>query len=499
MGKNRALARLVVITLLAVALMATGAQAQAPVPAQSSRAFGDSVGVNIRLSHVTSGYGDFETVFARLREAGIRYVYDSLCATCTPQIDRMRRLAEAGIRATVSIDTPWSAGTAAIGPTLQTIKNRLRGAVVAVAGVNEPDLTGDPLWIPKTRAYTTELYQRVKADPALADLPVIGPSLVFRGSRAALGDLSSVVDRGNLHPYPGGRPPLLILPDERQMMSAVSGSKPLVATEIGYHSDLGELGGHRGAPEDIIAAYTPRIPLEAFRFGIERTHFFQLADQFSDAEAAQINYPKWQNRFGLLRDDLSPKPAFIALRNLMRAVDSDSAPVSAPGSLRYALDGAGPDVRQLLLRSSDGSFRLALWRDASLWNQDTLQRVSPALDHVDVALGERISQALRFDPRLAATPTQAWDEPSRIGVDLGGEAVVLDLIPPGTAADRAGSRSALRAGRLALRAGRRLGSCRPKEGRTKKQQKRARRAATKRASGRGTTSWSARCVRVRRR
>jgi hypothetical protein len=483
--------------MLVLALGATGARAQAPVPAQSSRAFGDSVGVNIRLSHVTSGYGDFETIFARLREAGIRYVYDPLCATCGPQIDRLRRLAAAGIRATVSIDTPWSAGTAAIGPTLQTIKNQLRGSVVAVAGVNEPDLTGDPLWIPKTRAYTTELYQRVKADPALAHLQVIGPSLVFRGSRAALGDLSSVVDRGNLHPYPGGRPPMLILADERQIMSAVSGSKPLVATEVGYHSDLGELGGHRGAPEDVIGAYTPRVPLEAFRFGIERTHFFQLADQFSDAEAVQFNYPKWQNRFGLLRDDLSPKPAFFALRNLMRAVRADSAPVPAPGSLRYALEGAGSDVRQLLLRSADGGFRLALWRDASIWNQDAMQRVAPAPDHVDVVLGERISQARRYDPSLALTPTVAWDEPSRIGVDLGGAAVVLELIPPGTAADRGGSRSGLRAGRRGLRAGRRLGACRPKKGRAKQQ--RSRRSPSTRARGRRTAKWSGPCVSVRRR
>ena len=42
----------------------------------------------------------------------------------------------------------------------------------------------------------------------------------------------------------------------------------------------------------------------------------------------------------------------------MDAVNGDSAPVPTPGALRYGLEGAGPDVRQLLLRSSDGDFSL---------------------------------------------------------------------------------------------------------------------------------------------
>ena len=77
-----------------------------------------------------------------------------------------------------------------------------------MTGVNEPDMTGDPDWVAKTREFHAELYRQAKADPALANLNVIGPALVYRDSRTKLGDLSNVVDRGNLHPYPGGLPPL---------------------------------------------------------------------------------------------------------------------------------------------------------------------------------------------------------------------------------------------------------------------------------------------------
>jgi hypothetical protein len=494
LGKYRALVlRLAALALLAATFFATSAQAQSPVPAQSSRAFGDSVGVNVRLSHLDSSYGDFDTLFARLRELGARTVLDYLCPTCEWQIDRLRRLAQAGIKSTLGVQGGWSGGSAAIANTLAAMRNRLQDSVIAISGVNEPDLSGDPNWIAKTRAYTTELYTRAKADPVLRGLPVIGPSLVYRPSRTALGDLTGVVDRGNLHPYPGGRTPLYNIEDERQMMSAVSGSEPLVITEVGYHTDMAYPYAHRPASERAIGIYTPRIVLEAFRAGVERTHIFQLVDIYSDAEAAQRGFPKSQNSFGLLRWNFTPKPSFIALRNLLRAVDASSAAVGAPGALRYSIAGAGPDVRSLLLRSADGSFRLALWRDVSVWNRDTLQDVDPPRDHVDVTLGEPISQARRYDPNLAPTPTQAWDGPGRIGVDLGGEAVVLELIPPGTAADR----RALRAVR-GLRAGRALGSCRGKASRAT-EHKRAPRAARRARKGRAKAVWRVRCVSARRR
>jgi hypothetical protein len=397
-------------------------------PARSARVFGDSVGVNVKLTHVTSSYGNFDAVLARLQELGVRRVADSLCPTCDYQLDHLQRLAQVGIKSSLAIGG-WNAGPNAISDGLAAVKSRLGGSAVALSGLNEPDLTGDPAWVSKTRDYTRELYMRAKADPALAHLPVIGPSLVYRESRAELGDLSGFVDRGNLHPYSGGRPPLFNLADERQMMSAVSGSKPLVITEVGYHTDMTETGPHRPASEQAVAAYTPRLVLEAFRSGIERTHIFQLADFWSEAQAAQRNYPTWQNSFGLLRWDLTPKPSFVALRNLMRVVDADSGPVSAPGSLRYAIAGAGSDVRSLLLRSADGSFRLALWRDVSVWNRDTYQDIAPAPDHVDVVLGQPIAQVQRFDPTAGDAPSYTWINPRSIPLDLRGTVVVLSLRP----------------------------------------------------------------------
>ncbi len=400
------------------------------VPATSARAFGDSVGVNVRLSWLDTAYGDFGAVRARLRELGVRHINDGFCGACEYQLDRMRRLAADGITSSVG-PSGLTEGSAALQWNLQVIRDRVRGAVDSVQAPNEPDISGDPQWVEHTRAYQAELYARVKGDPALAHLPVIGPSIVNREARPLLGDLSAFLDRGNLHPYPGGTPPLTDMADQRLIGAIIAGNKPLVATEAGYHNDLSFTGPHRAASERATAIYTPRLVLEAFLGGIQRTYVYQLLDPYTPAQAQARGIPLSENSFGLLRWNHSPKPSFFALRNLMRAVDSGSAPVASPGGLRFGLEGAGPDVRRLLLRSADGSYALVLWRQVSVWDRGAMRDLHPAADRLEVVLGERVSLARRFDPVDSDAERQRWTNPQRIPVDLAGAPVVLRLTPPG--------------------------------------------------------------------
>jgi hypothetical protein len=400
-----------------------------PVAAQSARSFGDSIGVNVRLTYIdTAAYATFAPIEARLRELGVRHVSDSLCPTCEYQVNRLQLLAADGIKANLGVGY-MAGGTATIAPGLQALRTRLRDSIASISGLNEPDISGDPQWIAKTRAYQTELYRQVNADPLLADVPVLGPSLVYRDSRAALGDLSAHLDQGNLHPYSGGLPPLGNLATEALLMAQVSQTKPLTISEVGYHTDLAYTGPHRPASEKAVATYTSRIPLEAFRWGISRTYIYQFADVMSPADAQTAGLSPSENSFGLLRFDLTPKPSFIALRNLLRTVDADSAAVASPGGLRVGLEGAGSDVRQLLLRSADGTYALVLWRPASVWDRDALRDLSPTPDRLDVVMGQRISLAQRFDPVASDSESQRWADPRRITVDLAGDPVVLRLTP----------------------------------------------------------------------
>ena len=424
---------LAVITLFVVLGWTGQAGAAQPlIPAHSARAFGDSVGVNIHLLHQDTSYGRFDVVRARLRELGVRYVRDGLCATCPSQIERLRALADVGIRAHIiagRLREDEVAMLFELQANLATIRERLRGAVASIGSVNEPDQQGVASWIDRTRAFQRQLWYRVNGDPALADLPVIGPAVVHPANRVALGDLSGFLDQGNMHPYPGGGTPLHNLEEERFRAVSISGSKPLVATEAGYHSDLGTATGHYPASERAIAAYTPRLALEGFRGGVARTFIYQLADEWP-AGGQPAHVAPFENSFGLLRGDLSPKPSFLALRNLLQAAGASSPPVAAPGGLRYGIEGAPPDLRQLLLQSADGSFALVLWRDVSVWDRFARQDIAVAPDPLDVVLGQPMALAQRFDPVDSDAERARWTNPGRVPVEVAGGPVVLRFTPP---------------------------------------------------------------------
>ncbi len=420
---------------LALASAAQPAQAAEPfVPAQSARDFGDSIGVNTHIGwYDTPGYQNFDPIKARLRELGVRYVRDGLCPTCEEWISRLKRLGDAGIRSNI-IATDLTAGAARIHENLNVIRTRLRGAVVSVEAPNEPDITGDPQWIAKTRSLQQELWNGVKGNPASSHLHVLGPALVNPTSWAQVGSLGPYLDRGNMHPYPGGGSPLHNLGDLIPLTRVTAPGRPIVATEAGYHADLATTSGHYPTSERASGIYMPRLALEGFIRGLERTYIYQLIDPWPDQAGME-------GSFGLLRTNLTPKPAFLSLRNLLRAVNGDSAPVAAPGGLRLSLKGAPLDIRQLLLRSADGSYALVLWRTVNVWDRVAEVDQSPAADQLTVDLGQPIALAQRFDPVASSEEAQRWVNPARIPVAVGGSPVVVRLSPPGAPAARRGLRA----------------------------------------------------------
>lgn len=493
------------MTLVALAAV-PAAQAEPPlVKAQSARAFGNSVGVNGYFAWLDTAYGDFDTIVSRLRELGVRNVRDGLCPTCEYQIDRLNRLAALGIKSNILVGT-LAQGSARMQQSLAVIRSRLRDSVISVESPNEPNLSGDPNWIQHARDYQRDLWTRVKGDPQLAHLTVLGPAVGWPASPVQLGDLSAYLDRGNMHPYPGGNPPYYNIASEKLMGAAVAKGKPLIATESGYHSALGTTGGHLPASERASAYYMPRLALEGFYNGVDKTYVYQLADPWPSSSSPVS--PE-ENSFGLLRSDLSRKPSFLALRNLLDAAGGDSAPVADPGGLRFALRGAGPDVRQLLLRSADGSFALVLWRGASVWDPVNRRDLSPAPDRVDVDFGDRITLARRFDPVASGSEQQRWTDTRGVSVDLAGAPVVLRLTPAdgATGTDKRSqnrSRKAMRRRAACAAAfGRtpRAACCKARAHRklSRKQAQRRKRAHARAGRRHKSASWARSCVSHRRR
>jgi hypothetical protein len=71
--------------------------------------------------------------------------------------------------------------------------------------------------------------------------------------------------------------------------------------------------------------------------------------------------------FGLLRNDLSEKPSFQAVKNLITIL-SDKGPSFESDTLNYIFNGSMGNIRQILFQKHNGDFYLMVWLEVSSWN-----------------------------------------------------------------------------------------------------------------------------------
>ncbi len=333
----------------------------APAHAQTTIAadtFVDSVGVNVHLHNDGTLYRDeFPLIQSRLLALGTRHVRDGLVDTgWQGYYDRHNTLGLAGIRGTFIVNpgTPDAV--------LKNYPGRMPAAFEAYEAPNEYNWSGDPVW-PTTLRNTLVQLRALRNVPSLAAFPVYGPSLTEQSAYAALGDITALVDAGNLHNYLAGRHPGTpgwgadgygsIDWHLRNVMPRVSG-KPIVSTETGYWDDALLVDA---IPAAVAATYVPRLVLEQFRRGIARTYLYELVD------FPESGRDSWSG-YGLLTSSGMRKPAFFALQGLLSLL-ADPGPAIAVRPLAYSVQNTNADVRHMVFQKRDGSYYLAAWIEQS--------------------------------------------------------------------------------------------------------------------------------------
>jgi hypothetical protein len=422
--------------LTAVALVLASWLVAAPTawaaPARPADDFVESVGVNVHLSYDSSSpYRNYPMVEQKLSELGVRYIRDGIHPGQPFQYQELRRLADRGIRTDVIVGDPlqrWGIGP--LPTQLALIKSQLGGAVASLEAPNEYDNQGDPNWAANLRSYQQQLWTLAKADPALASYPIVGPSFVSRDSQQALGDIRPWTDYGNIHPYPGGDSPDRDSHMDAEMAAPTAsvGSKPLQATETGYHNALNFQGGHKPASEAAAGVYYPRLYLDYFRRGISRTFGYELIDQRPDPGMGDD-----EARFGLLRNDWSEKPAFVAMRRLI-ALMSDQGAAFSPTPLDYSIQGGRSSLRQMLFQKRDGTYLLALWNADRIWDPTTRQPITPDPGTVHLTLPSRAAQVDVYRPNDSDAPVLSRSAVSSLDLDVSPSVSVVKITPAGDAA-----------------------------------------------------------------
>ena len=310
-------------------------------------------------------------------------------------------------------------------------------AVVAFEGPNEYDISHgpDPDWTGTLSAYQKMMYGLVKADPEFGDRPVLAPSFARRPPASL--DLRSAFDALDVHSYPGGKPagqPLAYNLDLYRRWAP--GPFPVVSTETGYHNALGN-GTAQGAyisqpgvPESVEAKYLPRLSMESFHQGVARTFTYELLDVFANSAGDHQ-----EKHFGLLRNDVTPKPAFTALQNTL-ALLSDPGPAFEPAALGAVIEGAPADVRTVVLQKRDGRHYVVLWREVSSYEIASGWRSGQAGTVLGVPTAPvtlRLAAAARgatvYRPTAGADPVATLGPGRAFALDVPDELLVVEVTP----------------------------------------------------------------------
>lgn len=421
----------VLLSTLACALVAApSASADIAMP-RSAAAFRDSVGVVTHAGFGDTAYADWPRLVAKLDELGVRHLRDGVYANAAAHrrewnedyYEAVDLAAARGMRFTFGFAGPaYDAGT--MEELLAVVAGRLRRAAEAIEAPNEYDkFLGGPRWSSVLSSYSRLLYRRVNSHPSLRSLPVLGPSLAGAGAEAKLGNQSAFLDRGNIHPYAGGQSPSPAhLRAEFADAQIVAGNKPVWATEAGYHNALRTTSGHPGVSESAAAVYITRTFLEHFANGIDRTFVYELIDEKPEPRGRDL-----EQHFGLLRHDFSAKPAFNAMEHLLGAVGTGSGRFR-PQPLRLSVSPARHQVRRLVLQRADGTYVVALWRLASVWDPERGRALRVGADSLRIGLPDAV-RATVTDPVASARARPLRLRHGHARVELSGRPLLLSVTP----------------------------------------------------------------------
>lgn len=399
-------------------------------PLFTAATFLDSIGINTHWTYPDTPYVyAYEGVLKLLAESGIRHVRDGFS-------ERIIELGKCGITTTVVADLEGNSncGKGIVRKIVERIKSVNASGIYidAVEGPNEPDnfwpkhkkvymgygyMHGRRGFIMGAIEFQKDLYRAIKSDPSTAGLCVIGFALCpvydplgLSPNPLAEHELAPYADWGNLHSYPGNNPYNVPFPyagldryywqsnfpsinlDEYpwalEVYAPPYSPKPMVATETGYPTHGG------GMSEGVQARYIPRLCCEYFRMGIKRTYLYELIDEFKEE-----NKEDPEAHYGLVRRDLTPKPAYTALKSLLDLL-KDTREEFTPRTLDYEMSVTGPNgyfrtdfLHHLVLQKRDGDYYFLVWHEISC--EDVSVVPHKELSHPDMIVNLVIKRSIK--------------------------------------------------------------------------------------------------------
>ncbi|HSB55349.1 MAG TPA: hypothetical protein VLD58_13385 [Gemmatimonadales bacterium] len=387
-----------------------------------------SIGINLHLSYFRTVYGTgWETIVKpRLTALGVRHVRDAGTVEASDDwmqtvYGRMNELGSARIKFNLILKPAEGSTDYTRADHLDRLIQYAGASVESFEGLNEHDLSGRTNWVTEVRSFQKAIHAKLKSDARTAGLPLFGPAMAHPVNAPRVGDLSAYMNYGALHPYPGGSRPLATVSTHISYGRSINGSRPLVVTETGYHTAQHWDGDHPHIAEDAEARYVPRLYLDYFTAGFARTYLYELIDEGTSDTLRE-------ERFGLLRTDGTPKPAYASLRNLITVL-ADPGPAFTPRGLSFTLSGDTTNVRRLLLAKRDGRFYLVLWHDAFSWDLATLRTTPPSAKPVTLTLASAAGRIRTIAVLQSDQPAGEWTGATEVALVVPDSPLVIEITP----------------------------------------------------------------------
>jgi hypothetical protein len=367
--------------------------------AAAAASFVDSAGVVTHLSYDDTAYfTNFPQILTSLQALGVRHIRDGYYPWSANNqiVKNHQQLAAAGIKCDYVVPFDPSTTPTAIA----TLSSQVHD-MESIEASNECDNPGNCGGDASTGITNVVSFLPMLSTTAKdLKIPLYGPSFIDPASYASAGDLSSEITMNNLHIYFGGRNPGSAGWGGLDSVGNAYGSfsfwldqtalnapnAPAVVTETGFLTYPATTTPYT-LPESVQASYVPRTMLVAFNHGIRRTYTYELLDEVSSPG------------YGLLRNDLSPRPGFTALKNLLSILGDSTTGTFTPAKLQYSITGGDSSLNHLLLEKHDGTFWLVLWVEKPSWDAVNARSISVTPQNLTLQLTttNTVSSAYQFD------------------------------------------------------------------------------------------------------
>jgi len=442
--KSRLLFLLFIPLLFSKGLIAYGQKDYNEVVAISTNEFLNSLGVN---SSIDSRGENIDKTIECLKYLGIRWIrtgYES--ETSLENHKRLRN--EANVRV--------SYGLLSGGNDIDRLINKAKeiavfDGLVAIEGNNEPNNWGityqgeeggkQKSWLPVAKLQR-DLYSAVKSDPVLKKYPVWHLSengaqtdnaglqflIIPTDANTSMPEGTKYADYANCHNYIT-HPSWEGLHNNQTWLSSDPGK---ICPIDGLYGNYGSTWAnkYKGYPEEELINL-PKVTTETgtviggeitdemqarlylslylsqFKRGWSHTAIYILRDRSDEAG---------NQSFGFYKKDYTPRKSAIYLHNLTTILKDDKDKKS-PGKLSYVIPYQPETVHDLLLQSSDGTFKLIVWGEKYEGGEDI----------IEVKLGKTFKTVKIYDPTSGREAVKVLNKVNSIPLTMTNHPYIIEI------------------------------------------------------------------------